>query len=190
VLSAYLARAQHVWIGRVELATSAAHDRRSIDLKGGRLMETIIADLVSRFEAGRLTRRQLIQGLSMLAATGMSPAADAAQAAGLQGTGIDHVSILVDDLQRSAAFYQRVFGMNPLSEDKPNQILRLGLKRTTVSLRHEGPAGVVDHFAISVENFDREAVTRKLAGHGLTPQQNVQFGFHIKDPDGVVVQIV
>ena len=152
-------------------------------------METIIADLVNRFEGGRLTRRQLIQGLSMLVANGSS-AASAAQTAGLRGTGIDHVSILVEDLQRSATFYQNVFGMTPLSEDKPNQILRLGMKRTIVSLRHEGPAGVVDHFAISVENFNTQAVTERLVPHGLNPQQNVQFGFHVKDPDGVVVQIV
>jgi catechol 2,3-dioxygenase-like lactoylglutathione lyase family enzyme len=153
-------------------------------------METIIADLVNRFEGGGLTRRQLIQGLSMLMATSTSSAANAAQTAGLRGTGIDHVSILVKDLQRSASFYESVFGMTPQSEDKPNQILRLGTNRTIVSLRHEGPAGVVDHFAISVENFNRETVTQRLALHGLTPQQNVQFGFHIKDPDGVVVQIV
>jgi catechol 2,3-dioxygenase-like lactoylglutathione lyase family enzyme len=153
-------------------------------------METVIADLVNRFEVGGLTRRQLIQGLSMLVAAGTSAAPSTAQTGGLRGTGIDHVSILVNDLQRSAAFYQSVFGMAPLSEDKPNQILRLGMKRTIVSLRHEGPAGVVDHFAISVENFNAQAVTQQLAPHGLTPQQNVQFGFHIKDPDGVVVQIV
>lgn len=65
-----------------------------------------------------------------------------------------------------------------------------GMKRTIVSLRHEGPSGVVDHFAITVESFSRDAVTEQLTQHGLTPQQNVQFGFHIKDPDGVVVQIV
>jgi len=153
-------------------------------------MEPIIADLVNRFEAGGLTRRQLIQGLSMLMAAGAAPAAGAAQTGGLHGAGIDHVSILVDDLQRSAAFYQRVFGITPLSEDKPNQILRLGAKQTIVSLRHEAPAGVVDHFAIRVENFNRESVTQQLGSLGLTPQQNVQFGFHIKDPDGVVVQIV
>ena len=153
-------------------------------------METIIADLVNRFEVGGLTRRQLIQGLSMLMAASAVPAAGAAQTGELHGAGIDHVSILVDDLQRSAAFYQRVFGITPLSEDKPNQILRLGAKQTIVSLRHEAPAGVVDHFAIRVENFNREAVTQQLGLLGLTPQQNVQFGFHIKDPDGVVVQIV
>jgi catechol 2,3-dioxygenase-like lactoylglutathione lyase family enzyme len=153
-------------------------------------MESIIDDLVRRFEYGSVTRRQLIQGLSTLAGATAASRANAAQAGGLRGTGIDHVSILVNDLQRSATFYQSVFGMTPVSEDKRNQILRLGMKRTIVSLRHEGPSGVVDHFAISVENFNRDAVTQQLKQQGLTPQQNVQFGFHIKDPDGAVVQIV
>ena len=153
-------------------------------------MESIVDDLVRRFELGTVTRRQLIQGLSMLVGTTGASSANAAQAGSLRGTGIDHVSILVNDLQHSATFYQSVFGMTPVSEDKPNQILRLGMKRTIVSLRHEGPSGVVDHFAISVENFNRDAVTEQLKQHGLTPQQNVQFGFHIKDPDGAVVQIV
>jgi catechol 2,3-dioxygenase-like lactoylglutathione lyase family enzyme len=132
----------------------------------------------------------LIQGLSVLVASAGATPAAAAQAGGLRGTGIDHVSILVTDLQRSAAFYQRIFGMTPVSEDKPNQILRMGTNRTIVSLRHEGPSGVTDHFAITVEGFNRDAVTEQLKQHGLMPAQNVQFGFHIKDPDGVVVQIV
>ena len=153
-------------------------------------MEPIVADLVSRFERGTLTRRQLIQALSMLVSATAAAIDASAQAPGLQGTGIDHVSVLVTDMQRSAAFYQRVFGMTQVSEDKPNQILRLGNQRTIVSLRHEGPAGVVDHFAIKVDNFDRDKVTELLKPHGLTPQNNIQFGFHIKDPDGVVVQIV
>ncbi|MBI2188368.1 MAG: VOC family protein [Acidobacteria bacterium] len=153
-------------------------------------MEPIIHDLVRRFERGAVTRRQLVQGLSALVGAAGASHAAAAQTGSLRGTGIDHVSILVNDLQRSATFYERVFGMTPVSEDKPNQILRLGMKRTIVSLRHEGPSGVTDHFAISVENFNRDTVTDALKQHGLTPQQNVQFGFHIKDPDGVVVQIV
>ena len=154
-------------------------------------MDAIIADLVRRFERGGLTRRELIGTLSVLVAGGAAPVARAAQASALPSTGIDHVSILVTDLQRSARFYQDVFGLSPLSEDKPNQILRLGSKRTLVSLRHEGAAsGVVDHFAIAVGNFNKEAATRQLRQHGLTPQENVQYGFHVKDPDGMIVQVV
>jgi catechol 2,3-dioxygenase-like lactoylglutathione lyase family enzyme len=149
----------------------------------------MIADLVGRFERGALTRRQVIQALTMLvAANNVSPAN--AQAGAIRASSIDHVSILVGDMQRSAQFYQTVFGLSQVSEDKPNRILRLGLKRTLVSLRRESEAGVVDHFAIGVENFNKEAVTQELKQRGLTPQENIQFGFHIKDPDGVVVQIV
>jgi catechol 2,3-dioxygenase-like lactoylglutathione lyase family enzyme len=151
-------------------------------------MEPMIDNLVRCFERGALTRRQLIAGLTALMAGPQRTAAG--QVAGLRGTGIDHVSVLVNDLQRSAAFYQSLFGMTPISEDRPNQIVRLGMKRTIVSLRHEDPSGVVDHFAISVENFNKESVTAQLKQRGLVPQENVQFGFHIKDPDGVVVQIV
>lgn len=152
-------------------------------------MEAVIGDLVQRFERGTLTRRQLIQGLSVLVATGQAGPAHA-QAAGLRATGIDHVSVLVSDMQRSAEFYQRVFGLAPLSEDKANRILRLGIKRAVVSLRQEAPAGLVDHFAIGVENFNRAAVTETLKHHGLVPQENIEFGFHVKDPDKVNVQIV
>ena len=152
-------------------------------------METIITDLVQRFERGGPTRRQLIQGLSLLMTAGGASQV-AAQGSGLKASGVDHVSVLVSDMQRSATFYQSLFGLSPVSEDKPNRILRLGVKRTLVSLRQESPAGLVDHFALSVENFNREAVTEELKQHGLTPQQNIQFGFHIKDPDGAVVQIV
>jgi catechol-2,3-dioxygenase len=152
-------------------------------------METVIADLVQRFERGGLSRRQLIQGLSVLVtANAASPAG--AQSSGLRATGIDHVSVLVDDLQRSADFYQTIFGMSQVSEDKQNRILRLGAKRTIVSLRREAEKGIVDHFAISVENFNKEAVTQELKRHNLTPQENVQYGFYIKDPDGMVVQMV
>jgi catechol 2,3-dioxygenase-like lactoylglutathione lyase family enzyme len=157
-------------------------------------MDTRIASLVDQFERGGLNRRQLIKALSFLVATsGAAPAAAQAPSAApsLKGTHIDHVSVLVSDLQRSQAFYQSVFGMKAISEDKPNQILRLGNDRTIVSLRHEGDAkGVVDHFAIAVDGFNRQTVTAQLKQHGLDPQENVQYGFYVRDPDGMVVQVV
>ncbi len=154
-------------------------------------METILTDLVNRFERGLLTRRQLIHGLTALVAASGTSALPAAQSGGLKGTAIDHTSVLVTDLQRSAEFYQRIFGLTPVSEDKPNRILRLGAGgRTIVSLRQQDPRGLIDHFAVRVEGFNRDAVTQVLKQHGLTPDQNVEFGFHIKDPDGAVVQIV
>ena len=150
-------------------------------------MEPVISDLVTRFERGSLSRRELIGALALLAGAGAgAPAA----AATLKSASINHVSVLVTDMARSIDFYGRVFGLTLVNEDKANKIARLGANgKILVSLRIEPPPGVIDHFAIGVEGFNREAVTADLKGFGLTPADNIQFGFHVKDPDGAVVQI-
>ena len=148
-------------------------------------MEHAISGLLERFERGTLTRRELIQALTMVAVAGGT-----ASAAGLRAGSINHVSVLVSEMQRSVDFYNRVFGLTVSNEDKANQIVRLGIGgKILVSLRHEPPPGLIDHFAIGVERFDKEAVTRDLKELGLTPRENLEFGFHVKDPDGANVQI-
>lgn len=153
-------------------------------------MDAIISGLLSRFDRGALTRRDLVQGLTMLATAGGSASVARAQAIGLKAAKIDHVSIQVTDLPRAVAFYQKMFGLTVVGEDKPNEIVRLGVGRALVSLHHKSPTGIVDHFAIGVEKFDREGVTRQLKELGVTPEENLDAGFHIKDPEGMSVQIV
>ena len=152
-------------------------------------MEAIISNLVKSFERGALTRRELIQGLAMLTAASGTAAAGL-QDAGFKGAKIDHVSIQVTNLQRSIDFYQKLFGFSVVSQDKENEIVRLGINKTLVSLHHKSPTGVVDHFAIGVDHFDKESVTRDLKLRGLTAQENIDAGFHVKDPEGLNVQIV
>jgi catechol 2,3-dioxygenase-like lactoylglutathione lyase family enzyme len=152
-------------------------------------VEPVISDLLTRFERGALTRRELIGALAILAGNAAA-GGTTAEAATLKGTSINHVSVLVTDMARSIDFYGRVFGLTLVNEDKANKIARLGAGgKILVSLRIEPPPGVIDHFAIGVEGFNREAVTADLKGFGLTPADNIQFGFHVKDPDGAVVQI-
>jgi catechol 2,3-dioxygenase-like lactoylglutathione lyase family enzyme len=156
-------------------------------------MEVVISNLLNRFERGALTRRELIQGLAMLTAVSEMPdaaSAAAVQEGSLKATKIDHVSVQVTDLPRSVAFYQKIFGFSVLGEDKPNEIVRLGSGKVLVSLHHKSPTGVVDHFAIGVENFNRELVTRELKQRGVNAEENLDAGFHIKDPEGISVQIV
>jgi len=153
-------------------------------------MEAIISDLVNRFEKGALSRRGLIQGLGMLTAAGSTAAVGQAQETGLKGVKIDHISIQVTDLPRAIAFYEKIFGLTVLSEDKPNEISRLGVGKIIVSLHHKSPTGLVDHFAIGVENFNKERVTQQLNALGLNPEENLDAGFHIKDPEGMNVQIM
>jgi catechol 2,3-dioxygenase-like lactoylglutathione lyase family enzyme len=152
-------------------------------------MDSIISDLVSRFEKGSLSRRELVQGLTMLAASGTTAAAAAQQEIDFKTANIDHVSIQVADLQRSVEFYQKMFGFKVISEDKPLGIIRLGIDRSLVSLNRQSPARIVDHFAIGVPRFTKEAAARYVMQRGATPLDDPYAGLHVKDPDGINVQI-
>jgi catechol 2,3-dioxygenase-like lactoylglutathione lyase family enzyme len=150
-------------------------------------MESVISDLVTRFEKGSLSRRELVQGLAVLAASGT--AATAQQDIEFKTANIDHVSIQVADLQRSADFYQKLFGFSFVSQDQRLGILRVGNGRSLVSFNRQSPAGIVDHFAIGVPGFTKESAARYLTARGMSPLDDPYAGLHVKDPDGVNVQI-
>jgi len=98
--------------------------------------------------------------------------------------------LVVADQDHSRDFYQKIFGLTVLGEDKPNEIVRMGTTRTIVSLHHKAPTRIVDHFAIAIEGFDQAAVTEALKQQGLTAEQNLDYGFYTRDPAGIPVQIV
>jgi catechol-2,3-dioxygenase len=153
-------------------------------------METIISSLVKKFENGALSRRELIQSLVAVTAAGTGAAAAGLQQTPFKSTRIDHIGVQVADLPRSIAFYEKVFGLSILNEDKANEIVRMGTMRTIVSLHHKPPTGIVDHYAIAIDGFDRDSVTRALKQEGLTAEENLDYGFYVRDPAGIPVQIV
>jgi len=150
-------------------------------------MESIISNLVSRFEKGLLSRRDLVRGLAMLAAGGT--AASAQEGLNFSAATIDHVSIQVADLKRSSEFYQNIFGFKEVSGEPARNILRLGNNRTLVSLNLEKPTGTVDHFAIGIPRYNKEAAVRHFTERGVKPLEGSFAGFHVLDPDGIRVQI-
>jgi catechol 2,3-dioxygenase-like lactoylglutathione lyase family enzyme len=152
-------------------------------------MKAVIDDLVARFDRGTLSRRRLMQGLTALAAAGGALPA-AGQQTPFASTRIDHISIQVTDMARSIRFYETIFGLKVLNEDKENEIARMGVTKIIVSLHRKPPVGIVDHFAIAIDDFDREAVTAELAKHGLEAEENLDYGFFVRDPEGIPVQIV
>jgi glyoxylase I family protein len=162
-------------------AKSIFRAKRGVD------MEPIISNLLTRFEKGSLSRRELVRGLAMLAASGTAAAAQ--EEIDFKNADIDHVSIQVADLQRSVDFYQKMFGFSVISQDQPHGIIRLGNTRTLVSLNHESPAGIVDHFAIGIPRFTKESAASYVKQRGATPLDDPYAGLHIKDPDGINVQI-
>jgi catechol 2,3-dioxygenase-like lactoylglutathione lyase family enzyme len=150
-------------------------------------MESIIADLLTRFEKGSLSRRDLVRGLAMLAGSGAGVAAQ--DDVDFKTATVDHVSIQVADLQRSIDFYQKTFDFPVMSHDQKLGITHLGHTKMLVSLNQQSPAGIVDHFAIGIPRFSKETAARYLTQRGTTPLNDPYAGLHVKDPDGINVQI-
>lgn len=157
-------------------------------------MEGIIAKLVDEFAQGKLSRRQLIQSLTVAAtaATAVGGAAPAAAAEGkvLNATTFNHVSYQVTDYARTRDFYAGLFGMK-VSEDNGKQC-RLSFGNNILIVRTRTPAPKVDHIAYTLANWDqeKEEMAAELKRRGLKiVQGDTKTSLHILDPDGFEVQM-
>src|SRR5499426_4831789 len=145
-------------------------------------MTNTISRLLEAYEKGKMSRRQLVQGLALLAA-----GSSTAEAAGFEGNSVNHISLQVSNLQRSTDFYQKAFGCTVNKRDGNNQLM---FGKNFLVLRQGNPPAKVDHFAIGVDNFNKDSVTSDLKARGVTPKdEEGGAGFHIVDPDGYPVQI-
>ena len=145
-------------------------------------MKNTISRLLKTYEDRKLSRRELVEGLALLAA-----GAGTVSAAGFQGNSINHLSLQVSNLQKSTDFYQRTLGCAVNKRDGNNQLI---FGKSFIVVREGKPAGKIDHIAIGVDNFNKASVTADLKARGATPmEEKAGAGFHIMDPDGFPIQI-
>jgi catechol 2,3-dioxygenase-like lactoylglutathione lyase family enzyme len=108
-----------------------------------------------------------------------------------EAVGLDHVVLQVPDLEKSAVYYRKFFGMETSRERTPQRIW-FTAARTRLALEKmaEGQAPHVERFGIRVTAFDRQAISRKLSAAGVTmlpsTGKNV-VGF--RDADGFAVEL-
>ena len=170
-------------------------------------MSEVVDRLVRRYEGGQMTRRELVVALSalMMARPAAGRAAPAAQpaAAPIPVTTLNHVTLTVSDVQRSADFYQRVLGLPLVTTqgterdwDAPTvPVLGIGGGPQFVALAR-GDRPHINHYCFGMEGFDAADVRQRLAAHGVEarvrmradsdpPAEELTFA----DPDGLRVQI-
>jgi len=180
-------------------------------------MEHLISGLLRDFEAGILTRRQLIQTLALGVTIG--PAALAAtqqptrkssipppsSVTGWKTAWLDHVSYVVSDYRRSTAFYRDLLGWEVIHDDGQKQCsMKVGniggiiiRNRAGYPGAEAGPTqptitGVIDHISWGIQPWDTAKVKAELEKRGLDPKpdMNGKFqSFHLNDPDGWDLQI-
>jgi catechol 2,3-dioxygenase-like lactoylglutathione lyase family enzyme len=143
-------------------------------------MERAMSQLLQAYESGKLSRRALLQGLALVA-VGSAPAE-----AAFRSDGINHVSLYVTDMTKSAEFYDRVFGAKITKRDG-STLVEFGKGRLVI--RPGKPVGLVDHFAVGVgEKLDKAAVTADLKARGATAYAEGNE-LRVKDPDGFPIQL-
>lgn len=147
-------------------------------------MQRLIAEMLTSYEQGRVSRRRLVQGLAALAAGG---AAAAPPAGTFQGVANNHVAIRVTNIPRSRDFYQKHLGMPVVQESEGACFL--GLKQGFLTLfRNQTPG--LDHFCIAIENFNADRVMAELKRQNLNPRRAEGTDrVYFPDPDGLTVQL-
>ena len=152
-------------------------------------MERIISKLVSEFEQGKLSRRQLIQSLTIAASAAAGTAA-AADGEGFKAVTVNHISYQVADYAKTRDFYASLLGMQVSHDDGRQCYLSFGNSFLLPRNARQGSMPPkVDHIAYTIETWDKNAVEAELKRRGLTPRPDTEDSFHVKDPDGFDLQI-
>jgi catechol 2,3-dioxygenase-like lactoylglutathione lyase family enzyme len=150
-------------------------------------MEMLVEKMLTDFERGVLSRRQLAATLSGLATVAASPALAAPS---LKAISLNHVTVRVPDLQRTSKFYQEFFGLKLAQQSETIHILSVGDQFFGLEQK-PGPAAL-DHYDFGIQGWDPAAMRAKVAASGLsiTPgSRGDGESFKFNDPDGFVVQV-
>lgn len=111
----------------------------------------------------------------------------------LRADGFDHALLRVWNVEKTVAFYYRMFGLSPSS--KRTDVVWFGGTTARVGLRQvsggEGPG--IDHCAIRVAGAERSSINEQLHALGATPVPSTKGEpddiVRFEDPDGLTVEL-
>jgi catechol 2,3-dioxygenase-like lactoylglutathione lyase family enzyme len=110
---------------------------------------------------------------------------------------VDHIQLNSANVRKSTEFYQKALGLDLLRVGPPNDrnccpdeqaFFGVG-KRLVLAVRKAQPVGI-DHYALLMTNYNKEAVTKELAARGAKTETDANGAWHVVDPDGVKIQIM
>ena len=114
----------------------------------------------------------------------------------IQATGVDHVVLHVNDVQRSKKFYTEILGMIPYREDEGQVFLHAGRQGvalfktvgdTPLTAGHD-----LNHLALNVAAGTYTTLKAELEKHGVTVtgRPGEDRCIYFRDPDGHRLQLV
>ena len=104
-------------------------------------------------------------------------------------TGIHHVALRADDVEETAAFYRKLFGLVVVSDQRPRSLwLRLD-DRSVLMIEAREPGeppvsdGAKDMFALAVDEDTRKRILEYASAAGCLDGQT-EHTVYLRDPDG------
>lgn len=150
-------------------------------------MHQAIDQMVSDYEKGGLTRRQLVAGLAAITASASAGGfARGAEGSTFTATGLNHIALNVTDVERARDFYVEHLGLRVTSESLPSSSF-LDCGDEFLALFRSREAGLA-HYCYSIPAYNQTEAAERLRGVGLTPDLQGNR-IYFRDPDGLVVQL-
>jgi catechol 2,3-dioxygenase-like lactoylglutathione lyase family enzyme len=146
--------------------------------------------LVTSYDNGTLTRRQLLLALAVMAAP-VEIRAQTTQGGVMKARILHHVNVQVSDVARSEAFYRTLFRLPPSRRVQGPDNHGLDLQDGgLIILQKSDRPGRIDHFCVGVDDFDAERLRTAAKAAGLEGVQgSAADNFFVTDPDGLRVQV-
>lgn len=152
-------------------------------------MNERLDQLLARYDNGDMTRRELLGALTVLLIA--APAATAAEPAIGTVRQLNHVTVFVQNVQKSLDFYQGLFGMPVLTSQPPGVNLKAGTGFLGIYPAQAQATGI-NHVCFALDNFDADAVLKKLVSRGLSANIRLRGDtkeLYFTDPDNIRVQL-
>ena len=149
-------------------------------------MQQVIEKMLTDFERGHVTRRQLALSLAAL----VSGAQAAPKEGELKAVTINHVTVRVPDLHRTSQFYQEFFGMPLKQQSATIHILGVGNSFFGIEQGDKQQKATVDHYDFGIAAFNADEARAKLKKRNLKfADGNSKESFKFHDPDGFQIQL-
>jgi hypothetical protein len=179
-------------------------------------MEGFVAHKLHQYATGKLSRRALIETLTLAATTAYASDAKTAEQPGIKLALVNHISYNCPNFRQAADWYSKAFNLDQVGATDHDVALPFGKKgeqpygvtATDVPLTHliirsrdlNAPApngavrpksqAVVDHICYTIADFSQERVRAELTALGATNVRNAGTNsVYASDPIGYEIQI-
>jgi catechol 2,3-dioxygenase-like lactoylglutathione lyase family enzyme len=149
--------------------------------------------LLADFEAGKLSRRQLVARLMGLGAALAAVETAQAQDSTSEKTeplfnakGLHHIALDVVDVPRSRDFYAKHLGLDVIRGN--DNAMFMGADRQFFLTLFKADKPGLNHYCYGIENYDAASAVTKLREAGINPRET-SGRVYFPDPDGIEVQV-